>query len=316
LTRILVSSAGGKVPLVEGLSKSLRGSFSNPQIVVADTSADSLSFYFADEKHIVLPATQENLKWHLDFCQTKDIQLVIPTRDGELAFWASNEDSFRKIGVRVAISSSKTISSCSDKELFFQILNSQNLPAIPTSTAVDALPSGRYVVKERFGSASNNIGLNLISEDAISRAKELVSPVFQPYICGVEYSVDVWRSQLGDVTICSPRTRDLIIDGEAKVTSTVRHPDLELLSEKLAELLDIKGIAVMQFIVDEQGRIWVIECNARTGGASTASVAAGAPLFELVALDFLDFDYKDLVNSITIKSITQVRAQKDFIFQK
>jgi carbamoyl-phosphate synthase large subunit len=311
-----VSSAGGKVPLIEALSNSLARSLDKPQIVVADTNADSLSFYFAQEKHVVLPATPENLEWHLDFCKTKDIQLVLPTRDGELAFWASNQDSFRKIGVRVAISSLNTISLCSDKYLFFQVLNAHNLPAIPTSTAVDDLPSGSYVVKERFGSASKNIGLNLNLHDASLRAKELLNPIFQTFIRGVEFSVDLWRSQVGDITICSARTRDLIIDGEAKVTSTVRHPELELLSEKLAELLDIKGIAVMQFIVDEKGGIWVIECNARTGGASTASIAAGAPLFELLTLDFLELEYKELANSCTIKSITQVRAQKDFIFQK
>jgi carbamoyl-phosphate synthase large subunit len=316
LTRILVSSAGAKVPLITAMSKSLARSFDNLQIVLADTRADSISFHFSDEKHIVLPAIQENLEWHLDFCRTKDIQLVIPTRDGELAFWANNVDFFLRNGVRVAISSPDTISLCSDKASFYKHLISNNIMAIPTSASLEDLPSGSYVVKERFGSASKNIGLDLNLDEASSRGRELLNPIFQTFIRGVEYSVDLWRSRLGDVTMCSPRTRDLIVDGEAKVTSTVRYPELESLSEKLAELLDIKGIAVMQFIVDEQGRIWVIECNARIGGASTASVAAGAPLFELLTLDFLELGYKELANSSNIKSITQVRAQKDFVFQR
>lgn len=316
MPRILVSSAGGKVPLISSLANTSTDKLGKIQVIVADTGSQSLSFFFTDEKYTVSSTIQANLEAHLEFCKTHNIQIVLPTRDGELEFWATNCESFRDIGVRVSISSPDSIALCSDKLAFYNQLNTSGYSAVPTSLNLGELEGNSYVVKERFGSASQNIGLDLSKDSALSWATKLASPIFQTYVSGIEYSVDVWRSQSGDVTVCSPRTRDKVVNGEAKVTSTILHNEVENLSQKLAELLDIKGLAVLQFIIDQQGKIWIIECNARVGGATTASVAAGAPLFELLFLDLMGLDYRHLASSVMIQEITQVRAEKDFIFEK
>jgi carbamoyl-phosphate synthase large subunit len=233
-----------------------------------------------------------------------------------MEFWSQNQAHFLEIGTRVAISPSKTVIECSDKLKFFQTLAAHNLPVIPTALDPDGLLSETYVVKERFGSGSHNIGLNLLAENARSFSQDLNSPIFQTFIRGTEYSVDVWRSRSGNLTVCSARTRDLIIGGEAKITSTVDNPDLVAISKSIADLLDVCGIAVIQFIIDARGGIWIIECNPRIGGATTASVAAGLPLFELLIRDNLDLDCVQLAESSVRKEITQIRAEKDFIFHR
>ena len=316
MTRVLVSSAGDKVPLVAGLSNCRINQIDSLEIIAADTRADSLSFHFAKESYIVPSTSVEHLQTHVDFCRRHAIDLVIPTRDGEMEFWSQNQAHFLEIGTRVAISPSKTVIECSDKLKFFQTLAAHNLPVIPTALDPDGLLSETYVVKERFGSGSHNIGLNLLAENARSFSQDLNSPIFQTFIRGTEYSVDVWRSRSGNLTVCSARTRDLIIGGEAKITSTVDNPDLVAISKSIADLLDVCGIAVIQFIIDARGGIWIIECNPRIGGATTASVAAGLPLFELLIRDNLDLDCVQLAESSVRKEITQIRAEKDFIFHR
>jgi carbamoyl-phosphate synthase large subunit len=316
VTRVLVSSAGDKVPLILGLSRCRYGQFSDLQIIATDTRNDCLSYHFADEGHVVPSTTENNLDALLGFCRSRAIDVVIPTRDGELEFWSQNEQSFLQIGTRISISPPQTIFACFDKLEFYQQLDAHNFPAIPTFLEPEKFLSGKYVVKERFGSASKHLGLNLETQAAISFSRNLNSPIFQPYIEGTEYSVDVWRSRSGDLSVSSSRTRDMVIEGEAKITSTVANGELEKLSREIADLLGVRGIAVIQFIIDPGGQVWVVECNARVGGATTASVAAGAPLFELLLSDNLDLPYAELAKGMALKEITQIRAEKDFIFHK
>jgi len=59
----------------------------------------------------------------------------------------------------------------------------------------------------------------------------------------------------------------------------VREPKLEKLCQRMAEQLGLRGHAIFQVVRDRQNDFHVIECNARFGGASVASLAAGLDSF-------------------------------------
>ncbi|MDC0547306.1 ATP-grasp domain-containing protein, partial [Gammaproteobacteria bacterium] len=115
--------------------------------------------------------------------------------------------------------------------------------------------------------------------EAIAHAETLQSPVFQPYIEGEEISIDSWCDGAGVLKGCILRYRNLVINGESQITTTFRNQEIEDKIEKIINKLEIKGHAVLQAIIDAGGNVHLIEINARFGGASTVSIAAGLDSF-------------------------------------
>jgi carbamoyl-phosphate synthase large subunit len=130
-------------------------------------------------------------------------------------------------------------------------------------------------VKERFGAGSKGIGLNLECQEAIAHSRKMMEPVFQPFIQGSEISIDCWMERSGAVKGVVLRRRDEVRNGESRITTTFRDKALESAAVQWFSALKLRGHAVMQVLIDENRQPRIIECNARFGGASTASIAAG-----------------------------------------
>ena len=81
-----------------------------------------------------------------------------------------------------------------------------------------------------------------------------------------------------------------MINGESQITTTVNLPSVEAVCRQAAESLPLYGHVVMQVIVDGSGHVHLIECNARFGGASTLSVAAGLDSFYWFLLESTGVD--------------------------
>lgn len=276
---ILITSISKKVPLVEavktasqkiGCFESVHGADMDP-LCIARTAVD----YFWQMPSIEKVTPQ----MILDYCRHHNIGAIIPTRDGELEFFSKNREWFAKNGIAVMISNLEAIHMCADKLQFFQWLQENDYPAIPTAISISEIDScEKYVVKERFGAGSHSIGICLSREEAEQHAKDLKHPIFQPYISGEEYSVDLYRDVSGNVKGCIARRRDRIVNGESQITTTERKLNLETLCKNIADRLNLFGHAVFQ-VIEAENKLWIVECNPRFGGASTASVAAGLDSF-------------------------------------
>ena len=73
------------------------------------------------------------------------------------------------------ISKKESIDFCLDKLKFSRI---NGINAIFTSKSIDDIEADFYVVKERFGSGANNIGVRLGREEAIQKSNFLKNPIF------------------------------------------------------------------------------------------------------------------------------------------
>ena len=57
-----------------------------------------------------------------------------------------------------------------------------------------------------------------------------------------------------------------------------------------------------------------IECNARVGGATTASINSGVPLLDLLIADALKLDVDSILKQVIRRDLKQVRAPFDYCF--
>jgi carbamoyl-phosphate synthase large subunit len=309
LRDVLVSSASSKVPLLRVVMDAARRIDPKIRVFAGDSDGGVITRHFADG-FVHLPNTlASNVGAIVQLCLDNGIGMIIPTRDGELLFWAEHASVFAAQGIGVVVSDARAIAVSLDK-LKFSELSSSQLPIIPAWLQ----PEGSFplVVKERFGAGSRSIGLNLDHASARVHAAQLNEPIFQPFIQGVEVSVDAWLDRAHRVKGLVLRRRDQVRNGESVVTTTFRDSNLERSCIAFLESLPLCGPVMLQLIIDADGAPNVIELNARFGGASTASIAAGLDVWFWTLNERFNLANKDAPFQRIAGEIRQIRAPFDF----
>jgi len=310
---ILITSISKKVPLIKAVRSSLHSLNLRGKIFGGDSNSQCIARYFVDDFWQMPTQDKLSVAFMLDYCRQYKINVIIPTRDGELPLYAQYKKDLAKAGISCFVSTSQAIETCLDKFAFYTRLISHHSSIIPTAIDIDALtPCQSYVVKERFGAGSRNIGLNLSFSEAKAWASSLRKPIFQPYIQGEEYSVDLFIDSSGHSKGAIARKRDYVVNGESQITSSLKDPQLEEVCIHIAEKIGLCGHAVFQLIRDTNNGIHLIECNPRFGGASTLSLAMGLKSFEWFFLEILQRSLPPFVRTMHEKR--QVRYAEDLTF--
>lgn len=307
--RLLVSSASSKLSLLGNCASALAEIPGKNSLLASDSDPLAIVSFF-DFDFLAVPETvQSNRAIIAETLRLHNVDTVLPTRDGELVFWASNKRFFSQFGISPLCSSLESIQSTLDKLDFFRIGNAAGIPMIFTSEDSKAVKAERLVVKERMGSGSRSIGLSLNSQEAAAHGRFLEQPVYQPFVSGTEVSVDIWRSLDGNRTFCLPRKRVRVRNGEATITSIFRDDRIEGLAKYIVKVFEVTGPSVLQLLVDDDGCLWVIELNPRIGGASAASIESGLPLIELCLRDELGLPIPEA--QPLCSALSQIRFPKD-----
>ena len=308
---VLVTSISNKTTLIQQLRKSVNNFDFNIKIFGGDVTSNCVGKFFVDE-FWKMPLI-ENLKIYnlIKYCKNKKINYIIPTRDGELMYFSKNKKILLENNIFVMISASKTIDFCLDKINFFKSGKILDLPIIQTSKNILEIKSKKYIVKERFGSGSNQLGLNLRKKEATNHAKILQNPIFQPYISGEEFSIDAYvgkNRQLQGIII---RKRNLIINGESKISKIIKNKKIEQTCIKMIKNFNFYGHIIIQIIIDSKNNIHVVECNARFGGASSLSVESGLDSFTWFIKENLGKKLDKKIFKIPKKTL--IRYSKDML---
>ena len=312
---VLVTSIAKKVPLLSAVKDALQKSSIFSELYGADIDERVPGKYFVDHFWQCPPLNMLSIDALIDYCKRHFIKAIIPARDQELLFFAKEKKRLFEAGIQVMVSTLEAIELTADKKQFSDYLKTKKYPAIPTFITAEECASDRLVVKERTGSASQGLGLKLTVNEAIEYAKSLQEPIFQPYIHGQEYSVDLYVDQKSQVKGCVARMRSLVEHGESQITTTVSKTPLEWIctsiAADLAKNFGLYGHVMMQVIEDEKGAFFVVECNARFGGASTASVAVGLDSFHWFFLESQGATLEQYPFQRLACQVTQIRYPKD-----
>jgi carbamoyl-phosphate synthase large subunit len=308
---VLVTSISNKVPLLKAVKNAVMKLGSETTVIGGDSKPDAVGKYFVDQYWHMPHASDENRSVIIEFIRKNNIRAVIPTRDGELLFWSHLKKELPDISVLV--SNAASVKLCLDKLMFWQELHTRGFPVIHTAENIHDLSTiGNVVVKERFGAGSVNMMLNLSREEAVAHAAKLSRPIFQPFVEGTEYSVDVYVSRSGKAKGGIVRSRDVVVSGEAQITTTVEKVDILDLCIRISETMHLYGHVVFQII--QQGTTnHIVECNSRFGGASTLSVSAGLDSFYWFLLESIGADIAEYPFVPCKTTKRQIRFPEDLI---
>ena len=278
---LLFSSLSAKVALYEGVLKSAKKYHEQATLIGADCDPDCPGASIVEVFSPIRPLADMDEGSLLEYCKELELTHVIPTRDGELEFWANNQTGLAKHGVNVMVSSKEAIRLCQDKLLFYEAMEKSSIPPVPTAEEITALSGKRFVTKERTGSASQAIGMNLTAQEAVPHAEKLDNPIFQPMIEGQEFSAESWIDFAGNCHGMVLRWRTKVIDGEAHESEIFENLEWE---ERMRETFEgingLSGHILGQVLVDGEQNLHLIEINPRLGGASPLALAAGLSSIE------------------------------------
>ena len=311
---VLVTSLSSKVPLLREVRKALSKVGVPGRLIGGDTNEQAIGRYFVDDFWEMPRLDELPIDELVAYCREAEIAVIIPTRDGELSYFARHRALLAEAGVVVMISQAEGVQTCLDKLAFYEGLQGHpQLCIIPTATDPSRLNAQSYVVKERFGAGAKEILLDVSRDEARAHAASLEAPLFQSFIKGKEYSIDVYVAQQGRPKGAVVRSRDVVVHGESQVTTTVRMPKLEQAAMVLVEALGLTGHVICQAIKDSSNNFRFIECNCRFGGASTLSVAAGLDSFYWFLLECQGDDLTQHPFVRSSQELRQIRYLEDLV---
>lgn len=216
-----------------------------------------------------------------DVCLLHEIDVLVPTIDTELEFYAVAREEFNKIGVRIAVSDPSIVRMARNKESTMKWLEEAGVPVPRSASMPDFLDgfedwSWPVVLKPFDGSSS--IGLHVVEDICAAKSLDLdpTNYLVQEYCRGSEYTVNLFFDQSGCLRTVIPHLRIETRAGEVSKGVTERMPELIAIGWDIGgRIKGARGVLCFQAIVGEDGPA-VFEINARFGGGYPIAHHAGA----------------------------------------
>lgn len=275
---ILILSASSKVLLVSAFQKAVRRV--GGSVVAADITAESAAMQIADKSVIVPRSDDPDFPDAIDaICDAFGIELIVPTRDGELPIMAGLSASLKTRGISVLVPPADSVATCCDTRRFASFCSAAGIPT-PRTYAADEVPNAFPVFCRPSNRTLDHPALRVDDERSYQAYLTLFGSVaggviVQEFIDAPEYSIDVLMDFDGRPLQAVARRRIATRAGESWKTRIEKIPLLTDSALALSERLGLVGHNTLQAFYSPEFGIRFIEINARFGGASNLSIQAG-----------------------------------------
>lgn len=295
---ILFTCAGRRNYLINYFKEALKG---NGKIIAADMQSNAPAMIDADISRIVPGIYSENYISEIKkIVIGNQVNLLISLNDLELPILSEHKEEFKELGVQVVVPEKSVIDIAFDKQKTAEFLSAIGLNTPNTYTNLDDALKAimdeklRYplVVKPRWGSASigiefpkNEEELRLVFKLAHIRLKETIlakassedldnAILIQEKIEGPEYGMDVLSDFEGEYMGTFVRRKLAMRAGETDKAISVLDSRFEIIGETIAS--NLKHIGNLDCdVLEKDGKLYVLELNARFGGGYPFSHEAG-----------------------------------------
>lgn len=271
---VLLTSASAKLRLIDTFQKAVSGY--GGKVIAVDSNPACEAAYFADNFYTIAQDDDECFEQDfLRICDENAIDLIIPTRDTELKKLVSMQKELSKRRILLPLPEPELLNIVLDKVLFYEFCLKNNFPVYKRCSPNEDAPWPMFV-RPRHSSAS--VGAEAIDsyQDWLDKGYKTEGDVIcQQLSQDKEYSIDVLMTLDSEPTCAVARERLVVAEGEAIASLIIDNPKLCAVAKDLCAKLGLKGHNLVQAFCSDDNDIHIIEVNARYGGASMMSVAAG-----------------------------------------
>ncbi len=280
MTTVLITEAGGTVAL--NIIKCLREDKSI-KIVAVNAQEYAVGLYKADKKYIVPRATDADyFDTLLNICEIEDVDVVFPSFHRLIPIYAKNKDLFEENSIKIIVNDIETFEIASDKFLMYKKL--RGFVPMPKTYRYGDLKTQKNMyplfMKPMRASGSEN-AQKIKSEEELEHYVALSKDsfenfVFQEYLDGTEYTVDMLCDFKGNVLSIVPRVRLEIRAGVSYKGVTIRNRDIERIGKAIAKHFSFNGPICFQARESTStNEIKLFEINPRVCGTMVFTKEAG-----------------------------------------
>lgn len=293
--RVLFTGVGRRVELLQAFREAALSLNVGLKLFGVDSSYTAPALLYCDKTFKTCGMREDGYISELaNICSTENIDILIPTIDTDLLVLSENVAAFGK--TKVLISAPDKIKICRNKNYTADFFVSCGCRAPETFNDHEKY-NGPFpcFIKPCDGSSSIN-AYKVDSRDKLKTyAEQIGEYIIQPFVDGVEYTVDIFCDLDGEPVYIVPRVRMQVRSGE--VLKTRIDMDAKIIAEckRIIEKFHPIGPMTVQLIRrKDDGEDFYIEINPRYGGGAPLSMKAGAKsaraLLQLLAGDAPDAD--------------------------
>jgi len=264
MQKILLSAVGGmpSVSYIKHLKS--QGYF----VIGIDSNPNSVGFSFCDQYH-VSPLVSQEVEY-LAFIQSLDFDVFFPWLDEEHLLFSKIDINAIFQNKKIVTSPSNSIVLSTNKELMYDFCVENG---INTAKKVSGAPA---FVRRLFSRGGK--GARLISNEEELAKIDKSNYIFQEYIVGDEFTVDVLS--LPDFFFAVPRQRVHATNVSTEGKIIMNEKIISFCREICKKIIFFGPINIQIFRLPD-GKLSLIEINPRLAGTAILSMYAGFDLLDL-----------------------------------
>ena len=298
---ILITSAGRRGYIIDYF-KSVLGN--KGKVHAGNSTPFSAAFAHAD-KSVITPLiySDEYIPFLLDYCKQNNIEIILSLFDVDLMILAKNKDKFAGEGITVIVSDCNVIEKCNDKWETYKFCLNEKIDApktfIDLNTVKDEIDAETLqfplIIKPRWGMGSlqiyraetmleldvlyekckRDINNTYLKYESINDVENCV--LIQETILGQEYGIDIINDLQGHFCKAVAKKKYALRAGETDCAEIISDKRIDQFAENLGiKMAHIGNLDVDLFL--SEGKIYLLEMNARIGGGFPFSYGAGVDL--------------------------------------
>ena len=289
MKNILLTCAGGAAAI--GVIKSLRDIDFKGKIVTIDSDPLAAGGFLSDSNYTV-PLSDEPSYWGTvaEIIVREEINLILPTGDADIVHFATHRKILETKGIDVHMSDLDSINICQNKEQFFnECKNEFPLPKTTNWEHVSEFDdTAKIIAKPKRGSGSRGISVYDSYLDIPVNKSNYSEYIFQEYLPGKEYTVDVLCDMMSTPLVSVVRERLQVKAGISVKGNVIRDMNIEQMCSELSKHLKLKGPVCIQLKEADDGSLKFIEVNPRLGGGTYFTTLAGVNFMDIIVNKRLD----------------------------
>jgi len=303
---------GASAPSGINTIKSLKLANFKGKILSTDSNELSAGFYLSNYSEVIPKIEQENyLDILFKIIDKYDINVLMPSSGYDIFPFSENKEKLRKNGVVPVVSERGILEICRDKILTFNHLN-KNFSLPFTTEDKNKVNEFPIIAKPRFGKGSRDIiQINDFEELEYINSK-YSNMIFQEYLPGEEFTIDVLSDLNANPIISVPRVRLQTRGGISTKGKIVLNKELIEESFKIVKFLKIIGPCCIQVKKDKDNIFKLVEINPRLGGGTIFTTLAGANFPKMI----IDIVEGRSIKIPTISEITILRYFEEIILDE
>jgi len=302
---------GASAPAAINTIKSLKMVKYPVRIVSSDTNPISAGFYMSDA-HELLPEIESKsyLSRLFEIITKHKISILMPTSGYDIYHYSKYKKKLLKLGALPVVSDVKTMEICRDKMQTYHHLSKKfDLPL--TTLDSKKLEGFPLIAKPRYGKGSKGIVKIENRLDLRYIQSKQNGLIFQEYLPGTEYTIDVLSDLNGEPLIAVPRIRVQTKAGISTVGKIIKDENISETCKSIAKYLKIKGPSCIQMKESNEGTLKLVEVNPRLGGGTIFTALAGANFPAMI----LDMAMGKRIKIPRISEITVVRYFEEIVVE-